>query len=73
MLKVVLFGLFASQTMKPSPVVFAKTHHLLALNELVEAGSLRPVIDRRYALREVADAIRHVAEGHAQGTTVLTV
>lgn len=73
MLRVVLFGLFASQAMKLGPVVFAKTHHLLALNELVKMGSLRPVIDRRYALREAADAIRHVAQGHAQGTTVLTV
>jgi NADPH:quinone reductase-like Zn-dependent oxidoreductase len=73
MLKVVLFGLFASQTMKPGPVVFAKTHHLLALNALVEAGSLRPVIDRRFALRDAADAFRHVAEGHAQGTTVLSI
>lgn len=73
MLKVVLFGLFASQTMKPGPVVFAKTHHLLALNALIEAGSLKPVIERRYALRDAADAFRHVGEGHAQGTTVLTV
>lgn len=72
-LKVVLFGLLTSRAMKPGPVVFAKTRHLLALNELVEAGLLRPVIDRRYALPEAADAIRHVAEGHAQGTTVLTV
>ena len=73
MLKVVIFGLFAPQTMKPGPVVFAKAHHLLALNALALAGSLRPVIDRRYALRDAADAIRHVGEGHAQGTTVLTV
>jgi NADPH:quinone reductase-like Zn-dependent oxidoreductase len=73
MLEVVLFGLFASQTMKPGPVVFARTHHLLALNTLVDAGSLKPVIDRRYALRDAADAFRHVGEGHAQGTTVVTV
>ena len=73
MLKVVLFGLFASQTMKPGRVVFAKTHHLLALNAMVEAGALRPVIDRRFALHDAADAFRHVAEGHAQGTTVLSV
>ena len=73
MLKILLVGLFASQTMKPGPVVFAKTPHLLALSELVAAGSVRPVIDRRYALREAADALRHVGAGHAQGTTVLTV
>ncbi len=73
MLEVVIFGLFVSQTMKPGPVVFAKTHHLLALNALALEGSLRPVIDRRYALRDAADALRHVGEGHAQGTTVLTV
>jgi len=73
MLKVLLVGLFSSQSMKPGPVVFAKTHHLLALNELVAAGSLRPVIDRRYTLQQAPEALRYVAEGHAQGTTVLSL
>lgn len=46
---------------------------LLALKELVEAGRLTPVIDRTYPLAETADAIRHIAEGHARGKVVVTL
>ena len=45
---------------------------LLALKEIVETKKLKPVIERRYALRDVAEALRHVGEGHAQGQTVIT-
>ena len=44
---------------------------LLVLNDLVEAGRAKPVIERSYALSEVADALRHVGEGRAQGQTVI--
>jgi NADPH:quinone reductase-like Zn-dependent oxidoreductase len=43
------------------------------LRELVEAGKVTPVIDRRYELSEVADALRYMGEGHAQGKVVITV
>jgi NADPH:quinone reductase-like Zn-dependent oxidoreductase len=43
------------------------------LRELLEAGKVTPVIDRRYALSEVADAFRYMGEGHAQGKIVVTV
>ena len=46
---------------------------LLVLKELVEAGRLRPVIDRRYPLAEAAEAIRHVETGHARGKVLITV
>jgi NADPH:quinone reductase-like Zn-dependent oxidoreductase len=46
---------------------------LLALTQLVEAAKLKPVIERRYALREVADALRHVGERHSQGQTVIQI
>jgi NADPH:quinone reductase-like Zn-dependent oxidoreductase len=46
---------------------------LLVLKELVEAGKARPVIERRYALGEVAEALRRVGEGHAQGQTVIRI
>jgi len=46
---------------------------LVALKELVEAGKLKPVIERRYALGEVADALRHVGERHSQGQTVIQI
>jgi NADPH:quinone reductase-like Zn-dependent oxidoreductase len=41
--------------------------------ELIEAGAVRPAIDRRYPLTEVADALRHVDDGKARGKVVLTV
>ena len=46
---------------------------LVVIRELVEAGKVRPVIDRRYPLHEVADAIRYIEEGHARGKVVITV
>jgi len=48
-------------------------HDLLFLNDLLEAGKVSPVIDRRYPLSEVAGAFRYYAEGHAQGKVVITV
>jgi NADPH:quinone reductase-like Zn-dependent oxidoreductase len=46
---------------------------LVFLKGLLEAGRVVPVIDRRYKLREAADALRYLAKGHAQGKVVLTV
>ncbi len=43
------------------------------LRELLEAGRVTPVIDRRYELSEIADALRYMGEGHAQGKIVITV
>ena len=46
---------------------------LEALKALAEEGKLRPAIDRTYPLAETADALRHVATGHARGKVVVTV
>ena len=46
---------------------------LALLKDLLEAGHVVPVIDRRYPLSEVADALRYLGEGHAQGKVVITV
>jgi NADPH:quinone reductase-like Zn-dependent oxidoreductase len=43
------------------------------IKELLEAGKVKPVIDRRYPLREVPEAIRYLGEGHAKGKIVITV
>ena len=45
---------------------------LLILQELLESGKVRSVIDRSYELREAADALRYPGEGHARGKVVLT-
>ena len=46
---------------------------LVFVKELLETGKVVPVIDRRYPLRETAEAIRYLEEGHAQGKVVITV
>jgi NADPH:quinone reductase-like Zn-dependent oxidoreductase len=46
---------------------------LASLKELLEAGKVVPVIDRRYPLCEVPEAIRYLEEGHARGKVVITV
>ncbi len=46
---------------------------LVFLKELLEAGSVVPVIDRRYPLSETAEAFRYLEEGHARGKVVITL
>jgi NADPH:quinone reductase-like Zn-dependent oxidoreductase len=46
---------------------------LLALKELLSAGKIVPVIDRRYSLAEVPDAIRYLIGGHSSGKVVISV
>jgi len=49
------------------------TADLEALAELLEAGTVKPVIDRRYALSEIADAFRYLGEGHPRGKVVIDI
>ncbi len=46
---------------------------LLFLKDLIEAGKVRPVIDRTYPLTEIADAMRYLETGHARAKVVITV
>jgi NADPH:quinone reductase-like Zn-dependent oxidoreductase len=45
---------------------------LLVLQDLLEAGRVIPVIDRRYELSAVAEALRYLGEGHAKGKIVIS-
>jgi NADPH:quinone reductase-like Zn-dependent oxidoreductase len=49
------------------------TADLVFLEEQIEAGTLTPVVDRRYELPEAVEALRYLGEGHARGKIVLTV
>jgi NADPH:quinone reductase-like Zn-dependent oxidoreductase len=46
---------------------------LLDLKALIEAEKVTPVLDKRYALADAAEAFRYQGEGHTQGKSVLTV
>ena len=46
---------------------------LAFLKEILEAGKVVPVIDRRYTLSEAAEALRYLGEGHARGKVVIRI
>jgi len=50
-----------------------KTDDLNTLRDLMQAGMLRPVIDRQYSLSEVPVAIRYLEKGHARGKLVISL
>jgi NADPH:quinone reductase-like Zn-dependent oxidoreductase len=50
-----------------------KQEDVAFLNELIEAGKVVPVIDRRYSLSEVPVALRYLEQGQARGKVVITV
>jgi NADPH:quinone reductase-like Zn-dependent oxidoreductase len=54
-------------------VAQANAKDLLFINELFDAGKIKPVIDRVYPLSEVPDALRYLVGGHARGKVVITI
>lgn len=76
MFEAMLFGPLVSVTgNKKMGNVMSKPDQdsLILIKELLEAGKVKPVIDRCYPLSEVAEAIRYLEAGHAQGKVVITV
>lgn len=76
MFQAILLGPWISMTArKKMGALSAKpnTKDLIFMNELLEAGKVRPVIDRRYPLSEVPEALRYLGEGHAKGKVVITL
>jgi NADPH:quinone reductase-like Zn-dependent oxidoreductase len=71
-IKVAAMSPFVRQQIGPS-VKFPNRADLVALQGLIEAGKVTPVIDGTYPLSETPEAIGHVGAGHAHGTVVITV
>ena len=70
--KLLVLSPFVSQGMRPL-IHTGSTEPLATLKEFIEAGKVRPEIDRTYPLREVPEAIRYLKEGKVQGKVVITV
>ena len=50
-----------------------KAEDVATVTDLIAAGKVKPVIDRRFPLNEIVEALRWVADGHAVGKVVITV
>ena len=71
----IVTALIASPLVRQRMTTFVtKENHadLVTLRELIESGSVRPIIDRTYPLGQARDAFRHLESGHTQGKIVLT-
>jgi NADPH:quinone reductase-like Zn-dependent oxidoreductase len=72
LLETAVLSRFGKQKM-PFFIASNSKEDLIVLKELIDAGKVRPVIDRTYPLNETADAIRYLETGHARGKIVITV
>jgi NADPH:quinone reductase-like Zn-dependent oxidoreductase len=71
-LRAPLLSLFVRQRLR-GLATKERQEDLRALSELIEAGSVTPVVDRVFPLIEASDAIRYLAEGHPRGKVVIAV
>ena len=71
-LRAPLMSMFVGQKLRPM-VQTEKLEDLQALAEIMETGKVTPVVGKTYDLIDAAEAVRHLARGHASGKVVITV
>ena len=72
----VLGAVISTRLGRPPAIAYladVRRDDLLTLKELIEAGTVRPVIDRTYRFDEIPEGIRHVESGAAAGKVVITM
>jgi NADPH:quinone reductase-like Zn-dependent oxidoreductase len=71
-LRAIVLSRFVDQTL--TTFISSENHRdMLALKELIEAGSVTPVVDRSFPLAEVPEAMRYLTEGRVRGKVVIDV
>jgi NADPH:quinone reductase-like Zn-dependent oxidoreductase len=71
-LKAMVLSKFVDQQMGMM-MADANQNDLTLLADMMQSGKVTPVIDRRYKLSEVPEAIRYLEEGHARGKVIITL
>lgn len=72
MLRTLAISKFSKQNI-PAFLARRSKSDLIALSDLIESGKVRPIIDRRYPMAQVAQAVTYLEAGHARGKVVITL
>jgi len=72
MLRAPLLSMFSRQRLRPL-IAEEKRADLQVLAEMIESGTVRPMVGRTYPLIQAADAVRFLERGHAGGKVVITI